>query len=95
METRSIEVSGNYQANNSEALREALLQGIGIGRLPTFVAGADIKEGKLIRLFESYRMPQKTLYAVFLERQYMPAKVRAFLDFSIEYFGEGTPYWEL
>jgi len=95
MEARSIEVSGNYQVNNSEALREALLQGIGIGRLPTFVAGPDIKEGKLIRLFESYRMPQKTIYAVFLERQYMPDKVRAFLDFSIEYFGEDTPYWEV
>ncbi|WP_250657733.1 LysR family transcriptional regulator [Alkalimarinus coralli] len=94
-ESISVEVTGNYQVNNSEALREAILQDVGIGRLPTFVAGPDIKEGRLVRVFEHYRMPQTTIYAVFLERQYMPAKVRVFLDFLTEYFGEETPYWEV
>ena len=91
---QSVEVSGNYQVNNSEAIREALLNDVGIARLPTFVAGPDIKSGKLVRLFPQYRMSHKTIYAVFLERQYMPAKVRAFLDFSINYFGDDTPYWD-
>ncbi|WP_413665646.1 LysR family transcriptional regulator [Microbulbifer sp. CNSA002] len=90
----TIEVKGNYQINNSEALREALLQGVGIGRLPTFVAGPDIETGKLIPLFEEYQMPAKSIYAVFPERQFMPAKVRAFIDFAIEYFGGDTPYWD-
>jgi DNA-binding transcriptional LysR family regulator len=90
----TIEVRGNYQVNNSEALREAILQGLGIGRLPTFVAGADIKSGLLVPLFEEYQMPAKTIYAVFPERQYMPAKVRAFIDFAIEYFGGDIPYWD-
>jgi DNA-binding transcriptional LysR family regulator len=92
--SESVEIRGNYQVNNSEALRDAILQGLGIGRLPTFVAGPDIKSGKLIPLFESYEMPQQSIYAVFLERQYMPAKVRAFLDFSIDYFGGEQPYWD-
>ncbi|WP_444912952.1 LysR family transcriptional regulator [Microbulbifer sp. PAAF003] len=90
----TIEVKGNYQVNNSEALREALLHGVGIGRLPTFVAGPDIEAGKLIPLFEEYQMPAKSIYAVFPERQFMPAKVRAFIDFAIEYFGGDTPYWD-
>ncbi|WP_444957549.1 LysR family transcriptional regulator [Microbulbifer sp. ZKSA002] len=90
----TIEVKGNYQVNNSEALREALLQGVGIGRLPTFVAGPDIEAGKLIPLFEEYQMPAKSIYAVFPERKFMPAKVRAFIDFAIEYFGGDTPYWD-
>ncbi|WP_444922261.1 LysR family transcriptional regulator [Microbulbifer sp. CnH-101-G] len=90
----TIEVRGNYQVNNSEALREAILQGLGIGRLPTFVAGADIKSGLLVPLFEEYQMPAKTIYAVFPERQYMPAKVRAFIEFAIEYFGGDIPYWD-
>ncbi|WP_444941865.1 LysR family transcriptional regulator [Microbulbifer sp. ZKSA004] len=90
----TIEVKGNYRVNNSEALREALLHGVGIGRLPTFVAGPDIEAGKLIPLFEEYQMPAKSIYAVFPERQFMPAKVRAFIDFAIEYFGGDTPYWD-
>ena len=90
-----VEINGNYQANNSEALHDAILQGLGIGRLPTFVAGNDLKSGKLIQLFPQYKMAQNTFYAVFLERQYMPAKVRAFLDFSVEYFGGEKPYWDM
>lgn len=90
----TVEVSGNYQVNNSEALREALLKGAGVGRLPTFVAGADIKAGRLINLLAQYQMPCKSIYAVFPERTYMPAKVRAFLDFAIECFGADVPHWD-
>ena len=90
----TVTVSGSYQVNNSEALLEALREGVGIGRLPTFVAGPDLKTGRLVKLFESYRLPDFTLYAVFPERQYLPAKVRAFLDFAIEYFGGDHPYWD-
>jgi len=90
----SVVVSGNYQVNNSEALLEAVLQGLGIARLPTFVAGPDIRTGRLKVLFSEYKMPELAINAVLIERQYMPAKVRAFLDFAIEYFGSETPYWE-
>ncbi len=90
----SVVVSGNYQVNNSEALLEAVLQGLGIARLPTFVAGPDIRTGRLKVLFPEYKMPELAINAVLIERQYMPAKVRAFLDFAIEYFGSETPYWE-
>jgi len=47
-----------------------------------------------VKLFESYRIPEFTIYAVFPERQYLPAKVRAFLDFAIKYFGGDPPYWD-
>ena len=93
-EPETVLVSGNYRVNNSEALLEALREGIGIGRLPTFVAGSDLKNGRLINLFESYHIPDHTFYAVFSEREYLPAKVRVFLDFAIEHFGGGHPYWD-
>ncbi|OMH33873.1 LysR family transcriptional regulator [Motiliproteus sp. MSK22-1] len=93
-ETTSIQVSGNYQVNNSEALLEGVRAGTGIGRLPTFVAGPDLKAKRLINLFESYQIADKTLYAVFPEREYLPAKVRVFVDFLIEQFGGEEPYWE-
>ncbi|RVU32788.1 LysR family transcriptional regulator [Neptunomonas marina] len=92
--THSIVVSGNYQVNNSEALRDAVLQDLGIARLPTFVAGEDIRTGRLVQLFPDYEMPVAAISAVMIERQYMPAKVRAFLDFAITYFGSDIPYWD-
>jgi DNA-binding transcriptional LysR family regulator len=90
----TVEINGNYQVNNSEALKEALLQGLGIARLPTFVAGPYIESGALIHLLPNYDMPKIAIYALFLERQYMPAKVRAFIDFSIKHLGGTTPYWD-
>lgn len=90
-----INVSGNYQVNNSEALKEAVIKGAGIGRLPSFVAGKHLKNGELIQLFPEYRMPTKPIQAVYPERHYMPAKVKAFLDFAIQYFGDDKPYWDI
>ncbi len=90
----AVLVSGSYRVNNSEAILVALREGIGIGRLPTFVAGPDLTEGNLVRILESYHIPDHTFYAVFPERQYLPAKVRVFLDFSINYFGGDQPYWD-
>ncbi len=92
--SEAVLVSGSYRVNNSEAILVALREGIGIGRLPTFVAGPDVKEGNLVRILESYHIPDHTFYAVFPERQYLPAKVRVFLDFSINYFGGDQPYWD-
>lgn len=89
-----VKVSGNYKVNNSEALLAAILLGAGIGRLPTFAAGEYIREGKLIQLFTDYHMPAKTMYAVYPERHYMPAKVRAFLDFANEKLGRDMPHWD-
>ena len=92
--SEAVLVSGSYRVNNSEAILVALREGIGIGRLPTFVAGPDLREGNLVRILESYHIPDHTFYAVFPERQYLPAKVRVFLDFSINYFGGDQPYWD-
>jgi len=93
-EQEVVRVSGNYQVNNSEALRKSLLQGLGIGRLPTFIAGADIQKGDLLPVLDNYKMPHKLLYAVFPERLYMPEKVRVFIDYLVESFDRDNPSWD-
>ncbi|MCG8420041.1 MAG: hypothetical protein MJE77_19095 [Proteobacteria bacterium] len=40
------------------------------------------------------RIADKTIYAVIPVRQYLPGKVRAFLEFAVHHFGSGTPYWD-
>lgn len=90
----NVEVKGNYQVNNSDALREALLTGLGIARLPSFIAGEDIRQGKLIPLLNDYQMPSKNLVALYPERQYLAKKVSVFLDFLDEYFDKDKPYWD-
>lgn len=89
-----VKVRGNYQVNNSEALCAALVAGSGIGRLPNFVAHSEIKKGRLLNCFPALTMPTKPIYAVFPERRFLPAKVRAFIEFAVEVFGGDPPRWD-
>lgn len=89
-----VKVAGNYQVNNSAALRDAVIAGMGVGRLPTFVAGPAIQNGELIAVFQHYKMPSKNLYAIYPDRHYLPAKVRVFLDYIIGKLGNNSPYWD-
>ena len=92
---QSVRVKGNYQVNNAEALHEALLQGAGIGRLPTFIAGKDIRAGRLIPVLTDYELPAKPLYVLFPEKRYMPVKVRVFIDFLVERLVNDSPNWDI
>lgn len=89
-----VEVQGNYQVNNSDALKEALLMGLGVARLPSFIAGEEIKKGHLIPLLTEYQMPFKKLAALYPQRQYLAKKVRVFLAFLEQHFDQEKPYWD-
>ncbi|MEM7471592.1 MAG: LysR substrate-binding domain-containing protein [Pseudomonadota bacterium] len=90
----AVRTKGRFRVNNSEALCTTLIAGLGIGRLPTFIAGAHLAAGRLQRVLPNFLMPEQALYAVFPERQHVPAKVRAFVDFFANYVGKKTPYWD-
>ncbi|MEH6557340.1 MAG: LysR family transcriptional regulator [Oceanicoccus sp.] len=93
-QNHKIKVKGNYRVNNSASLKKALIAGMGVARLPTFVTGDSIKKGELVALFQDYTMPHKSLYAVYPERQYLPIKVRVFLDLLIKHLGTDVPFWD-
>lgn len=92
----TVRVTGNFTVNNSEALREAALRGLGVALLPTFTVGRDLQEGALSLLLPDYT-PHGTfgtdVYAVYLPTRYLSPKVRAFVDFFVERFGP-QPYWD-
>ena len=89
----SVAVSGAMQANNSLALREALLAGAGIMRTPTFVVGQDIQAGRLAPLLGNYQALEISIFLVYPQRRHLSPKVRAFVDFMAEKITV-TPYWD-
>ena len=92
----TVRVAGNFTVSNSEALREAVLRGLGVALLPTFTVGGDIQAGALQALLSGYT-PRGSfgtdIYAVYLPTRYLSPKVRAFVDFFLERFGP-EPYWD-
>jgi DNA-binding transcriptional LysR family regulator len=88
-ETRSVAVAGNFKANNSEMLREAVLGGTGIGLLPDFSCHPYLAEGKMVALLKEYKVEGSfgsKILAVSLWTANIAPKVRVFVDFLREEF---------
>ena len=89
----TVPVSGSIQMNNSLALREALLGGVGITRTPTFVVGDDVAAGRLITLLPNYEILEVSIYLVYPQRRHLSPKIRAFVDFLAARISS-EPYWD-
>ena len=70
------------------------MKGRGIALLPTFIAGADIQQGRLATVLMGYKAPDISIYALYPQTRHLSLKVRVFIDFLVERFG-GRPYWDL
>ncbi len=92
--SESVTVTSKFEVNNGEALCEVMMRGLGVSRLPTFIAGPHIASGALVPLLGEYTMPSKDLCAVYPDRAYLPRKVRVFIDHAVEAFGGPTPPWD-
>lgn len=89
----TVAVSGPLQANSSLALLEAVKQGLGIARLPWFVAGAELAAGRMEQVLPDWELPGQGIHVLATARVHAPPKTRVFTAFLKERFG-GSPYWE-
>jgi len=91
--TESVRVNGPVCADNGDILKAAAISGLGITLLPTFIVGHDLQKDRLQQVLVDYCPAEISIYAVFPSRRYLSAKVRTFIDFLSEYFGD-TPEWD-
>lgn len=78
-------VAGRLKSNHSEVLRDAALEGAGIALLPDWLVDADVRSGRLRRLFEQYEVTpdaaRSVITALYLPNQRGSKRVAAFIDF--------------
>ena len=90
----TLRPEGMLITNSSEVLREAVIAGLGIALRSTWDVGAELKSGKLVQVLPHYESSRNVaLSAVYPSRQFLPAKVRLFIDYLAELYGP-VPYWE-
>ena len=72
-----------HDSNNTVMLAEMVKAGMGIGALPEWLVSESVAKGELLRLFG---LPDKqpTLYAAYMNREYLSVKIRCFIDFLDE-----------
>lgn len=86
--------NSTLMTNSSEVVREAVISGMGIALRSTWDIGPEIDRGQLTRVLPAYSATRGLgIYAVYPSRNYLPAKVRIFIDYLSELYGP-EPYWE-
>lgn len=89
----SVPATGNLTLNDDEALWQAVLGGLGLALLPTFIVGTDLQAGRLQSVLSEYIALERDIFAVYLPNRHLSPKVRVFIDFLVERFGS-PPYWD-
>jgi DNA-binding transcriptional LysR family regulator len=77
----AIDVTGPLHSNNAFVLLGACRSGTGIGLLPASVASPDVDSGALRRVLPGWSSTEQGIYAVYPSARFIPAKVRAFVEF--------------
>jgi len=90
----TIRVESAVRTNSSEVIREAVLAGMGIALRSTWDVGPEIDSGRLVIVLPEWQASARVaVHAVYPSRRHLAHKVRVFMDFLGERFGN-PPYWD-
>jgi DNA-binding transcriptional LysR family regulator len=89
----TIRARGPFESNMGEVVRDAVLAGLGISLHSTWHVCEDLKAGRLELVLPDHEIPASAIYAVMPQRRLMLPRVRAFIDYIVEKFGD-VPPWE-
>jgi DNA-binding transcriptional LysR family regulator len=90
----TLPVNGQFSANNSETLRDAALDDLGIALLPDFTAQAAVQAGKLVLVLPDWRVTGAFAEQLYILRPYtshVPRAVGLFVSYLRNSFAEGFP----
>jgi DNA-binding transcriptional LysR family regulator len=90
----TVPISGNLHTNYPEAIRAAALEGRGIAMSQTYFVDDAVRSGQLVRVLPDYHLGEFPIFVVYPHRQYVPAKLRSFIDVAAKHFAE-HPKWQL
>jgi len=88
----TVQVSGSFAANNSEALRDAAMSGLGLALLPDFSAQSHIQSGKLVVLLPKWRSVRAFAEHLYVIRPYsahVPRTVSVLVNHLRQRFADG------
>ncbi|HYZ20761.1 MAG TPA: LysR substrate-binding domain-containing protein [Rhodopila sp.] len=77
---------------------DAALSGVGIALLQTWLVGADLRDKRLVSVLPDYEWlvgpdPERAIWAVYPPKAVVSPKMKAFVAFLLERFGQ-PPYWD-
>ena len=84
-----LHLSPVIRSDNTLMIRELIKAGVGIGYQPLWAVQQELKDGTLVQLLPDYTIWTDQLNATYVDRAFLSAKVRSFIDFLNEKISEG------
>jgi DNA-binding transcriptional LysR family regulator len=87
-----VRPAGTLDCSDGQVLHDWCTQGLGIAWRSTWEVQDEVDDGRLIAVLEEYAAPPNGIYAVFPQRKHLPLRVRLWIDFIKQAYGD-TAYW--
>jgi len=84
------QVNEAFSSDSPEMLVEMARLDNGIAAMPRWMVEADLQKRRLIELFVETEKMSLPMYAVYKSSQYQPYRIRAFIDYLVDYFNQDT-----
>ena len=90
----SIKTHNRVRTDNGESARDAAVNGLGVTLSSTWCCYQQIQQGDLVQVLKGYPLVSNTtIWAVYPSSRLVAPKVRVFIDYFADFFGD-TPYWD-
>ena len=83
-----VEVSGRLMADSGEALLSAARAGMGVLLQPSELVRDDLARGRLVEVLPDFPVPTRPLHLLYAPDRRMTPKLRSFIEFATEAFGD-------
>lgn len=88
-----VDVRGRLRFSSAEACLDAAEQGLGIARIPSFMAGPRFGAGRLQPLLTPFEDLPLSIHVIYPPGRHLALKVRVLVDYLAERF-RGEPEWD-
>lgn len=90
---QELHVTARLRFSNAEVCLQAACAGLGIARLPTFVAGEKLRSKEVVPVLAMSEVPPLGLFAIYPPAKHLARKSRALIDFLSAALS-GHPVWD-
>ena len=91
-EVRHLRPASRLDCSDGQVLHDWCLAGLGLAWRSWWEVGADVQAGRLVRVLDDFAAPPNGIYAVFAQRKHQPLRLRLWIDFLKETYGQPA-YW--
>ena len=92
-EPLTVSVRSKIYFSSADACIAAAAAGLGIVQVPSFVAGAHIRAGRIVPLLTAFETAPMPVQVIYPPGRHLAQKVRVLVDFLADRF-RGQPEWE-